>query len=313
MTTKIDSELDEKALQLGSGSDAGADQVQDVAAFTDEEFLFSLGKRVREVRNRRGMTRKLVARDAGVSERHLAHLEAGEGNISIVLLRRITRALDVTLADLLVPETEDTVEKRLIRRFLERLPQHRMEEVVFRLMRDFGHEEAVRRKRVALVGLRGAGKSTLGRRLATDLAVPFIEIDKEIERETGMPVEEIFALYGQAGYRRAEKRTLERVLRENERGVFSVGGGIVSQQETYDYLLSCCFTVWVKAQPEEHMARVLAQGDLRPMAGNDEAMEDLKRILDAREPLYRKADTAIDTSGETVESSFLKLKQLVIH
>lgn len=313
MTTKIDSELDEKALQPGSGSETGADQMQDVAAFTDEEFLFSLGKRVREIRNRRGMTRKLVARDAGVSERHLAHLEAGEGNISIILLRRITRALDVTLADLLVPETEDTVEKRLIRRFLERLPQHRMEEVVFRLMRDFGHEEAVRRKRVALVGLRGAGKSTLGRRLATDLAVPFIEIDKEIERETGMPVEEIFALYGQAGYRRAEKRTLERVLRENERGVFSVGGGIVSQQETYDYLLSCCFTVWVKAQPEEHMARVLAQGDLRPMAGNDEAMEDLKRILDAREPLYRKADTAIDTSGETVELSFLKLKQLVIH
>lgn len=301
MTTKIENEQTE------------AQSPSEDAPHTDAEFLAGLGKRVRDIRDRRGMTRKLVARDAGVSERHLAHLEAGEGNISIVLLRRITQALDVSLSDVLVPETEDTVEKRLIRRFLERLPQHRLEEVVFRLMRDFGHEEAVRRKRVALVGLRGAGKSTLGRQLATEMGVAFIEIDKEIERETGMPVEEIFALYGQAGYRRAEKRTLERVLRENERGVFSVGGGIVSQQETYDLLLSCCFTVWVKAQPEEHMARVMAQGDLRPMAGNDEAMEDLKRILDAREPLYRKADTTLDTTGDTADSSFLKLKQLVLH
>ncbi|RTL58152.1 MAG: helix-turn-helix domain-containing protein [Rhodocyclaceae bacterium] len=297
----------------GNSAESNASIQENDAPSTDQEFLASLGKRVREIRDRRGMTRKLVARDAGVSERHLAHLEAGEGNISIVLLRRITMALDISLADLLVPETEDTVEKRLIRRFLERLPQHRMEEVVFRLMRDFGHEEAVRRKRVALVGLRGAGKSTLGRQLAAEMGAAFIEIDKEIERETGMPVEEIFALYGQAGYRRAEKRTLERVLRENDRGVFSVGGGIVSQPETYDFLLSSCFTIWVKAQPEEHMARVMAQGDLRPMAGNDEAMEDLKRILEAREPLYRKADTILDTTGETAESSFVKLKQLVMH
>ncbi|ANQ86217.1 helix-turn-helix transcriptional regulator [Azoarcus olearius] len=278
----------------------------------DGEFLMSLGKRVREIRDRRGMTRKLVAREAGVSERHLAHLEAGEGNVSIVLLRHITRALDVSLIELLAPEAEDTVEKRLIRRFLERLPQHRLEEVVFRLMRDFGHEEAVRRKRVALIGLRGAGKSTLGNRLAKEMGVGFIELDREIERETGMPASELFALYGQAGYRRIEQRTLERVIRDNERGVISVGGGVVAQQETYDMLLSNCLTVWVKAQPEEHMARVMAQGDLRPMAGNDEAMEDLKRILEAREPLYAKADTVIDTSGETVDESFMKLRQLVM-
>lgn len=278
----------------------------------DGEFLMSLGKRVREIRDRRGMTRKLVAREAGVSERHLAHLEAGEGNVSIVLLRHITRALDVSLIELLAPEAEDTVEKRLIRRFLERLPQHRLEEVVFRLMRDFGHEEAVRRKRVALIGLRGAGKSTLGNRLAKEMGVAFIELDREIERETGMPASELFALYGQAGYRRIEQRTLERVIRDHERGVISVGGGVVAQPETYDMLLSNCLTVWVKAQPEEHMARVMAQGDLRPMAGNDEAMEDLKRILEAREPLYAKADTVIDTSGETVDESFMKLRQLVM-
>ncbi|MDO9596311.1 MAG: helix-turn-helix transcriptional regulator [Azoarcus sp.] len=278
----------------------------------DSEFLMSLGKRVREIRDRRGMTRKLVAREAAVSERHLAHLEAGEGNVSIVLLRHISRALDVSLIELLAPEAEDTVEKRLIRRFLERLPQHRLEEVVFRLMRDFGHEEAVRRKRIALIGLRGAGKSTLGGKLANEMGVPFIELDREIERETGMPARELFALYGQAGYRRIEHRTLERLFREQSKGVISVGGGAVAQPETYDLLLSNCLTVWVKAQPEEHMARVLAQGDLRPMAGNDEAMEDLKRILDARESLYAKADTVVDTSGETVEQSFLKLRQLVM-
>ncbi|MCB1957237.1 MAG: helix-turn-helix transcriptional regulator [Rhodocyclaceae bacterium] len=277
----------------------------------DQQFLRELGSRVREIRDRRGMTRKLVAAEAQVSERHLAHLESGEGNVSIVLLRHIATALGVSLVELLTSEGEDTVERRLIRRFLERLPQHRLEEVVFRLMRDFGHEEAVRRKRVALIGLRGAGKTTLGTRLAKEMGAPFVELDKEIERETGMPISEIFSLYGQSGYRRIEKQVLERVLRDNTEGVISVGGGIVSRPDTYDYLLSCCFTVWIKAQPEEHMARVIAQGDLRPMAGNDEAMDDLKRILDAREPMYSRADETIDTSGEDVDKSFSQLRQLI--
>lgn len=277
----------------------------------DGNILPLLGKRVRELRDRCGMTRKLVAREAGVSERHLAHLEAGDGNVSIVLLANIARALNVPLAELVAPEEDDTVEKRLIRRFLERLPQHRLEEVVFRLMRDFGNDEAVRRKRVALIGLRGAGKSTLGKRLAHEEGVPYIELDREIEKETGIPSREIFALYGQSGYRRIEKRTLERVLRDHPRAVISVGGGVVSQPESFDMLLAQCMTVWVRATPEEHMARVLAQGDLRPMAGNDEAMEDLKRILEARLPLYAKADTVLDTTGETVEQSFTKLRRLV--
>lgn len=280
-------------------------------AMGDGEFLEGLGKRVRELRERRGMTRKLVARDSGVSERHLAHLEAGEGNVSIVLLRHIAQALSVPLIDLFSSDAEDTVERRLIRRFLERMPQHRLEEVVFRLMRDFGHEEAVRRNRIALIGLRGAGKSTLGKRLARDLGVPFVELVSEIEREIGMPVSEVFSLYGQAGYRRLEKRTLERVLKEHERAVFSVGGGIVSQGDTYDLLLSSCYTVWLKARPEEHMARVIAQGDLRPMAGNDEAMDDLRHILEARESLYGKADSHLDTSGASEEDTFYRLRQLV--
>src|SRR2546430_2526493 len=274
----------------------------------DGECLLFIGKRVRQLRNLRGMTRKMVAREADVSERHLAQLEAGEGNVSIVLLRRIAGALDVSLVELFAPAVEEPREKQMIQRFLERLPNHRLPDVVFRLMRDFSPGEKVRRKRVALIGLRGAGKSTLGSKLALEMRIPFIELDGEIEKDTGMPLGEIFSLYGQSGYRAIEKRTLERVLDENERAVVSVGGGVVSEKETFDYLLSHCYTIWVKAQPEEHMSRVLEQGDFRAMAGNDQAMEDLRRILEAREPLYRQADMELDTSGSSVEASFLRLK-----
>jgi XRE family aerobic/anaerobic benzoate catabolism transcriptional regulator len=272
------------------------------------EFLVFLGKRVRELRNRRGMTRKMVAQEADVSERHLAQIEAGEGNVSIVLLRRIAAALNVSLAELFAPEAEDPVEKRLIRRFLEGLPAHRLEDVVFRLMRDFGHEEKTRRMRIALIGLRGAGKSTLGSQLSRELHIPFVELNREIEKETGMPLAEIFSFYGQSGYRTIERRILERVLREHDRVILSAGGGVVSEKETFDFLLSHCYTVWIQAQPEEHMSRVIAQGDFRPIAGNDRAMEDLRRILEAREPLYRKADLSLDTSGSSVEESFSQLK-----
>ena len=274
----------------------------------DDDFLSSLGKRVRELRNRRGLTRKIVARDADVSERHLAQLEMGEGNVSIVLLRRIAAALHVSLVDLFSPEVEEPAEKLQIQRFLERLPHHRLEDVVGRLMREFGHEEKARRMRVALIGLRGAGKSTLGSRLASETKMPFIELDREIEKDTGMPLAEIFSLYGQSGYRTIEKRTLKRVLKEHERAVISVGGGVVSEKETFDYLLSHCYVVWIKAQPEEHMSRVIAQGDFRAMAGNGQAMKDLRRILEAREPMYRKADLCVDTSGSSVEESFSKLR-----
>jgi XRE family transcriptional regulator, aerobic/anaerobic benzoate catabolism transcriptional regulator len=274
----------------------------------DGDFLVFLGKRVRQLRSVRGMTRKIVARESDVSERHLAQLEAGGGNVSIVLLRRIASALNVSLNELFAPEADKPAEKQMIQRFLERLPNHRLEDVVSRLMRDFNPEEKLRRKRIALIGLRGAGKSTMGSKLALEMQVPFIELDGEIEKDTGMPLGEIFSLYGQSGYRAIERRTLERVLNENERAIISVGGGVVSEKETFDYLLSQCYTVWIKAEPEEYMRRVMAQGDFRAMAGNDHAMEDLRRILEAREPLYRQADMELDTSGSSAEESFSKLK-----
>ncbi len=267
-----------------------------VTPIPDGDFLLFLGKKVRHLRNLRGMTRKTVARESEVSERHLAQLEAGEGNVSIVLLRRIATALNVSLFELFGPELEEPAEKRMIQRFLDRLPNHRLEDVVFRLMRDFSPGEEVRRRRIALIGLRGAGKSTLGSKLALEMRVPFIELDEEIEKDTGMPLGEIFSLYGQSGYRGIERRTLIRVLNEYESAVLSVGGGVV------------CYTIWIKAQPEEHMSRVLEQGDFRAVAGNDQAMDDLRRILEAREPLYRQADMELDTSGSSVETSFSRLK-----
>ena len=273
----------------------------------DAVFLSSLGRQLREARERRGMARKVLSQAAGVSERYLAQVEAGEGNASILVLRSIAGALGIAVADLL-GERDGSVERRLIRRFLERLPEHRLEDVVFRLMRDFGQEEASRRRRIALVGLRGAGKTTLGGALARELGVPFVELDREIEREAGISLSEVFLLYGQMGYRRIERRCLERIIRAHEQMVMTVGGGIVSEPETYNALLLNCFTVWVRASPDEHMARVVAQGDLRPMQGNAEAMEDLKRILAAREPLYRKADATVDTSGERPEQSLPRLR-----
>jgi len=254
------------------------------------------------------MTRKQVSQKADVSERHLAQLESGEGNISVVLLQRIATALRVPMANLFAPQAEQAAEKKMIQTLLERLPEHRLEDAVSRLMRDFGNEEKMRRRRVALIGLRGAGKSTLGSMLAKEMAYRCVELDSEIEKDTGMPLGEIFSLYGQSGFRAIERRTLERVLEENERVVLSVGGGVVSEKETFDFLLSHCYAVWIKAQPEEHMSRVMAQGDFRPMAANNQAMEDLRRILEARDPLYRKADLILDTSGTSAEESFAKLK-----
>jgi XRE family transcriptional regulator, aerobic/anaerobic benzoate catabolism transcriptional regulator len=276
---------------------------------SDADFLRILGMRVRELRSRRGMTRKMVAQESDVSERHLAQLELGDGNVSIVLLRRIATALNVSLADLFAAEAPDSDAKHSIQKLLDRLPAQQLSAVVARLVREFGAAPKDRHSRIALIGLRGAGKSTLGAKLAQAVKAPFIELDREIAKEAGMDLSEIFSLYGQNGYRRIEQRVLERVLREYPRAVLCVGGGVVSEKETYDRLLGSCFTVWVKANPEDYMARVMAQGDFRAMAENDEAMEDLRCILEAREPFYRKADLHLDTSGESAEQSFLKLKR----
>jgi XRE family transcriptional regulator, aerobic/anaerobic benzoate catabolism transcriptional regulator len=256
------------------------------------------------------MARKVLSQAAQVSERYLASLEAGEGNASIILLRRVCGALGLRLSDLL-DAGEALPEQRLIRRLLDSLSAQRLGEVLRRLTQEFGQDEAVRRKRITLVGLRGAGKTTLGRALAKHLRRPFVELDREIERGAGLSLTEVFSLYGQSAYRRMERRCLESILHSQEEIVLAVGGGIVSEPDTYALLLAHCYCIWLKAAPEEHMARVIAQGDLRPMAGHAEAMEDLKRILAARDGLYGKADAVLDTTTSTVEQSLGALREIV--
>ncbi|MEO5764861.1 MAG: helix-turn-helix transcriptional regulator [Casimicrobiaceae bacterium] len=276
----------------------------------DTQFLRAMGKRVRDARERRGLSRRVVCEAAEVSERYLAQLEGGEGNASVVLLRRVAGALRVPLTDL-VGGTDMAIEERLIRRFLERLPAPRLEDVIFRLMRDFGHDETARKTRIALTGLRGAGKSALGAALAKELRYPFVELDREIERAAALPLSEVFMLYGQSGFRRLERRCLEELIGRGDPFVLATGGGIVSDSETYNLLLVNCLSVWIKASPEEHMARVVAQGDFRPMDGNAGAMDDLRRILSLRDPLYAKAEVVVDTTAERFDASFAKLSAAI--
>jgi XRE family aerobic/anaerobic benzoate catabolism transcriptional regulator len=275
----------------------------------DRGFLRDLCERTRSARARRGMTRKDLAAESQVSERYLADLEGGRGNISVLLLQKVAAALNLSLADLLVEQDEQAIELKLIQEFLRRLPPQQLPTVRSQLMRDFGNSPADRMQRIALIGLRGAGKSTLGALLAKELSVPFIELDREVERESGTSLSEIFLLYGQQGYRRYERRSLEKILQQNAHCVIATGGSIVSESGTFDLLLSTCYTVWLKAAPEEHMARVVAQGDTRPMAGNAQAMDDLRRILDGRALLYGQADTVVDTAGRTVQHSLKDIQK----
>ena len=278
----------------------------------EEEYLRLLGDRIREARARRGMTRKILARDSSVSERYLAQLETGHGNISIALLRQIAHAMGFPLGELVREEPDRPVELTLLIQTLSRLPPKDLAQARKLLVESFGAAVASeRRHRIALIGLRGAGKSTLGAMLAKALGVPFIELDREIERDSGTRLAEVFDLYGQAAYRRYERRALESVIERYDRAVIATGGSIVSEPATFDLLLSACYTVWLTAAPEEHMSRVVAQGDTRPMAENEQAMEDLRRILAGRNALYAKADAKIDTAGKTVEQSFAELKAAV--
>jgi len=269
----------------------------------DSGFLSMLGDRVREARASRGMTRKILARDSGVSERYLAQLESGQGNVSILLLRDIAKALDIPLEVLLLDGPEPPVDLVHTTEFLRRLSASELLQARQLLVQHFGGvDQAARRDRIALIGLRGAGKSTLGAKLAGLLDAPFLELDRLIEEEGGVSLSVIFDLYGQSGFRRLERRCLDDVIARYPRFVLATGGSLVSEPATFERLLTMCYTVWLRATPEDHMQRVVAQGDMRPMADNRESMEDLQRILDARAPLYRKADLCLDTSENSIET-----------
>ncbi len=265
------------------------------------------------MRARKGVTRKALAASSGVSERHLANLESGAGNASILVLAQVARALDCALEDLVSDASQLSAEKTLIQAMLAGKSEdelHRARTVISEIFGEGGTKEA-RRRRIALIGLRGAGKSSQGRQLAETLGVPFVELTREIERVAGCSLAEIQSLLGQAAYRRYERRALEEVLRDHADVVIATPGGIVSDASTFKLLLSECLTVWLQASPAEHMQRVVNQGDLRPMAGNREAMEDLQRILTSRASMYGKAELVLDTSGKSQEENFSDLLALV--
>ena len=277
-----------------------------------DAYLRALGERVRTLRNQRGMTRKALARHAKVSERYLAQLEAGLGNGSIVLLRRIARAIGLPVTQLVHEGSEPALDLVLLTQFLERLSPPTLGEARDLLLRHFSEpSDDARRHRIALIGLRGGGKSTLGQLAAERLGLPFIELDREIEKRSGATLSEIFDMFGQETFRRAEREALDDVLRRHQGFVIATSGSIVTEPGTLELLLASCFTVWVKAAPEEHMKRVMAQGDMRPMANSARAMEDLVSILRSREPLYAKADMALSTSGRTPEQNVAELLRLI--
>ena len=274
-----------------------------------DPFLIALGERLKLLRARRGLTRKALAQLAEVSERHVANVESGVGNASIQFLRQLCAVLNCSLAEMTGDETTSTPDWLMIREVLRGRNEAELAQARTALADLFESpvSEISRRQRIALIGLRGAGKSSLGRLLAAQLHVPFIELSTQIEQLAGCGIAEIHALYGQNAYRRYEQRAIEDVVRHYPQAVIATPGGIVSEPATYKLLLSHCYTVWLKAEPEEHMDRVLAQGDKRPMSGNREAMEDLKRILESRTQFYSKADKTVDTSGLTSEQAYSQL------
>ena len=291
---------------------ASADQAQ-----ADEEgrspFLIALGERVRTLRSRKGMTRRAVAVAADVSERHLANLEYGTGNVSVLVLLQVAQALQCSLAELLGDVTTSSPEWLLIRELLAKRNEADLRRARVQLVEMFGEGGSVkaRQARIALVGLRGAGKTALGQRLAKDLGYPFIELSREIEQFAGCQISEIHNLYGANAYRRYERRALEEAIQIYPEVVIATPGGLVSDSANFNLLLSHCTTVWLQADPQDHMGRVAAQGDMRPMAASREAMEDLKRILEGRSAFYSKADLSVDTSVGSEDQAFLNLRQAV--
>lgn len=285
------------------------DDIEPLLAERTAELLTRVGERVRKARDRKGIPRRVLAEISGVSPRYLAQIEAGEGNISIALLLRVAAELDCQMEWLTGVEDPWTSNAYRVAELYRRASDEVRERVLAELSPLT--PEARKSERIALIGLRGAGKSTLGARLGKALSLPFVELNHDIEEQAGMPVAEVMAFYGQDGYRRLENQALERVAATHTGVVLAVAGGIVAEPETFHTLLSMFHTVWLKATPEEHMERVRAQGDLRPMKGKPEAMEQLRALLKARETLYEKAEAELDTSGKAVEASSEELERLV--
>src|SRR5262245_36317837 len=295
---------------MATGPEIGAEGRRGTAP-AEEAYLRHVGERVRIGRARRGMSRKSLSKASGVSERYLAELERGAGNASLLVLRQIAEALGLEMASLVGERPELPLELRLAMHQLERLTPAQLAEVRHLIQQRFEANGKTSDGRIALVGLRGAGKTTLGRRAAEKLAMPFVELDREVERASGMELSEIFALHGQSMFRRLERQCLETIVGRFERVMIATGGSLVTEPATYDLLLSTCFVIWLSATTDEHMSRVLAQGALRTMADDTPAVDDLKAILESRTPLYAKANAELMTSGKSEAQALAVLVDII--
>ena len=290
----------------------GADEMEQAASRdggAEAEFLTALGARVRHLRTMRGMSRKVLSAASSVSERYIAQLESGQGNVSIILLRRVALATGARLEDM-IPNVDASPDWRVVRDLLRGASPETVAEVK-QLLSGNATAPARSEQRIALIGLRGAGKSTLGRIVAERLGWDFVELNKEIERDHGMSVPEIFAMYGQEGYRRFEQGALRSLIGRDGPMLLATGGGIVAEPVTFDLILSSFYTIWIKAEPEEHMRRVREQGDLRPMAGDASAMQELRAILVSREPFYARARATVNTAGLSVQQAAERLQATI--
>jgi len=275
----------------------------------ESQFLEQLGQRVRTMRALRGMSRKVLAKVSGISERYIAQLESGKGNVSIVLLRRVSAAMGAHAEDL-IPTTDTTPDWLVIRDLMRSATPQQVAQAK-EILSGSGSRHGNTFAGIALIGLRGAGKSTLGKMLAKKIGWTFVELNKEVEQQNGLSVAEIIALYGQEGFRRMEQAALAQLLARKEPIVLATGGGIVSEPVTFDLVLSSFYTVWLRAAPEEHMGRVRKQGDLRPMADDRSAMQELRTILLSREPLYARASAQVDTAGLDIDEAARRLADTV--
>ena len=274
-----------------------------------QAFLGRIGAQIRTLRQQAALSRRELSEQSGVSQRYLAQLESGAGNISVALLYQVARALGQTPQSLLSDEPSLSTEHRtLLHLYDQAEPDQR--ERAHEALRE-GQSPHNKGQRICLIGLRGAGKSTLGRLLAQHLGSDFVELNSIIEEQSGIAIGEVMALYGQEGYRLRERRALQTVFEKHQSVVLAVGGGIVNEPATFGQLLHTFHTVWIKALPEEHMDRVRLQGDNRPMEGNSQAMQELRAILSSREKLYARADAMVDTSHQALELSLQDLRDVI--
>ena len=277
----------------------------------EKKILANIGLIIKKIRIQRGITRDILAIKSKISLRYLAKLESGNCNPTISVLKNIAYALNITFKELMFTENSDN-KKNLVKNKIDQYNNVQLKEILLFLNKfDKEQPKKINKNKIALIGLRGAGKTTLGSMFSEEFNMPLYEITNEIEKESGMKVNEIMELGGQSMYRRLEYSAIYNLSKKNKKLIILTGGSMVSEKQTFDFVLNNFFTIWIKATPREHMERVIKQGDLRPMASNPKAMDDLNNILKERKNLYSQADVILNTKDKDPGRSYKDFKYLI--